>query len=121
MTTEEGNKLIAEFMGGKPYYLDADVITFPMMDNPAQSLNNTTTHHAGKLKYHVSWDWIMGVVNRIEALEKLKGVDELTFYDKKAAIRLLYFTTPITEVWERIIQFITWYNSFINQKPKTNG
>ena len=66
----EGNKLIAEFMGAKPYYLDVNVLSFPMMENPAQSANNTTTHHVSALEYHSSFDWQIPVYSKVTHLLK---------------------------------------------------
>ena len=52
-TIEEGNKLIAEFVGAKLtkgnfYLLDGEILA-----------------HEADLKYHTSWDWLMPVVEKI--------------------------------------------------------
>lgn len=63
LETLEGNKLIAEFM-------DVTRIENGSYDLPQFGRvfagNYKTEYIAQELKYHVSWDWLMPVVNKIE-------------------------------------------------------
>jgi len=118
----ENNRIIALFMGAKPYYLDNDVLTYPMMENPAQSKNLTTTHHVNDLRYHLSWEWIMPVIEKIEQLYKKsfpnnEDFKRIFFEEKKLPnaefmnVIALPLSTSIDEVYKEVIKFITWYNN----------
>lgn len=69
MKIEEGNKLIAEFMGCKISKDRATCrgvkYTFPYNKNESKHL----TH----LAYNSSWDWLMPVVEKIEVLDDSKN------------------------------------------------
>lgn len=134
MTTEkiiEGNKAIAEFMGAV-FYNDTPMIM-------RQTINSPTTGNiitcADKLKYHSSWDWIMPVVEEIEALE----VDAAPLPPSATPVpkRIYWFSiqqsnvvvgkdfsiesifelydykkkgiTKIQAVWQAVVQFIQWH------------
>ena len=60
----ENNKLIAEFMGAKMVvenYNGINIIEFP----------DKSTKDLRELKYHLSWDWLMQVVEKIENLQEI--------------------------------------------------
>lgn len=59
--------------------------------------------HPNDLKYHSSWDWIHGAIEKAHDECKLHPAG-LRFFD-----RLTIFST-INQVWERLVQFINWYN-----------
>tara|TARA_R100000900_G_C3333803_1_gene163896 strand:+ start:917 stop:1204 length:288 start_codon:yes stop_codon:yes gene_type:complete len=54
MNTQENNKLIAEFMG----------IVYPKLNNVIV-IDNVVIKE-DELQYHLSWDWLMPVVEKIE-------------------------------------------------------
>lgn len=98
---DQGNKIIAEFMG------------MPIEPQNAE--------------YHTSWDWLMPVVEKIETMpdmwSKIIGENKLfqcsiEHFDWSEAILVQSETSKIIATWEAIVQFITWYNS---QTPKQNG
>ena len=71
----EGNKLIAEFMGGEnhpfliPYIPEPDDIWFSVENHPEERHpDNGSMWKLNELKYHSSWDWLMPVVEKIESL-----------------------------------------------------
>lgn len=75
MSTEivEGNKLIAEFMGGelreKSYWIRdkyVDAIFFDVFESDGR---DTNVYIPICLRYHESWSWIMPVVEKIESLK----------------------------------------------------
>lgn len=89
------------------------------------------THNAlPEMKYHESWDWLMPVVERIE-----RDISKKPFYGFTVEIRdhyccivchekgrqdgvvcsTPYLTKPeskILAVWNMVVEFIKWYNSF---------
>lgn len=124
----EGNCMIGLFMGAKPYFLNNNVLIFPMFENPAQSGNLTTAHRADELKYNYSWDWLMPVVEKIESL----GYDTNIFTDEDGCQCMIWKqglsykrkpedliienvpakrTDKIGIVWKAVIFFIKWFNS----------
>ena len=77
-TTEQKNRMIAEFMGFKP---ENEVVNFAQPDGytraksviayqiePKRTDGFTNLTHDFMLKYHKSWDWLMPVVEKIERL-----------------------------------------------------
>ena len=103
MKTKENNKLIAEFMGRELGYeymvLEKNKWIMP--------------------KYHLSWDWLMSVVDKIEGLGfevRIEGIsckinrilekDSLIVSwvcgDKKGKIGLVHTS---------VLSFIEWYNN----------
>ena len=106
MTTEQGNKLIAEFM-------------------------NKTFQFEEDLKYHSNWNSLMPVVEKIENLNDLI-VDKVwisingrecglwTYFDVKEVLRIgtennkfkvkNTSKSKIESTWRTVIDFIEWYN-----------
>ena len=66
------NKLIAEFMGavGTPKYnpTEWDVYITGCLDVDSDDENAQHFYTPDEMKYHVSWDWLMPVVEKIESL-----------------------------------------------------
>ena len=123
MTPEqnEGNKLIAEFMGynqdglGK-WFKDGILISY----------------HFDYFKYHSSWDWLMPVVEKIEKegyeisissqMEYIND-DTETYWHQDCCIssdnQEIVNTTgksKINSVYAAVVQFIQWYNTQ-NKQP----
>ena len=98
------NELIAEFMGFEPY---------------KSELGNTFQHRdlmgifggAGiKFKYNSSWDWLMPVVEKIDALN-VTNVDLSEWYYNRDNILDLQINSKIKDVYEAVVEFIKWHNS----------
>ena len=105
MTTEQGNKLIAEFMGGtldspgSPYYYFLE-----------------KGKYETELKYHSSWDWLMPVVEKIETLNNSCTLviieDERCHIDTQNGFELdSVGCTKIEATYNAVVRFIEWYNN----------
>jgi hypothetical protein len=130
MNTAEGNKLIAEFMGGildkKNYarnnyrFKEPFFIWIPQGENYPEHIETLYSVHKSKLQYHSSWNWLMPVVEKIRNDHYI----EISFYgdynkcliictkaDKMIMLqRSLKDNTTIEIVWQAVIQFLEWYN-----------
>jgi len=126
-TTEitEGNKLIADFMGVKEtvayydnygqqtpcYYTDNNLYRSPTFGSPNKSLKN----FLGASKYHESWDWLMPVVEKIEAMGFDIHIDpknRCMIFNGNKNVRIdTSIGSKIESVWCAVIAFIKWYNT----------
>src|SRR5688572_1146036 len=105
MSIEEGNFLIAEFMGqcgleGK------SIPNLGIVRNAA--------------KYHSSWDWLMPVVEKVEWMDSDKIDSRITierqhctvyfhFYDGEKYEWMFGGAPKKENVWKSIVRFIQWY------------
>lgn len=88
----EGNKILAEFMGGKLDSPDSKHYYFIERGR-----------YESKLFYHSSWDWLMPVVEKI--LNICQENDEMEkYYTITDAI------PDIESVWLACVEFVKWYN-----------
>lgn len=111
MTQEEileGNKLIAEFMGYdyfKNHYIHRDSNT---------PIGNMFTED--KIQYHSSFDWLMPVVEKIEALGYSVFIQNDCCWLRvaRAGMKIPIIThlsdNKITSTYKAVIEFIKWYN-----------
>ena len=110
----EGNRLIAEFMGIESYESGG-------YTNFIYSDDNHRTHV--DLGYHESWGWLMPVVEKIEGIEdadgemydvRIMGNDaEIVTFDGDVIIQMGVYdpkSSKIDAVWMTIVDFIKWYN-----------
>ena len=96
------NKLIAEFMGmANERHSDGRYLFTTDIDE----LNGTDTRFWEELYFHVSWDWLMPVVERIEQV--MQGVPQQMLH--------LSLYSTIDEVYAQVVEFIKEYNQ-IKQK-----
>ena len=119
MTTEEGNKLIAVFMGIE--------ILNDWDDPDAINKISATSMLPKQIKYHSSWSWIMPVVEKIEGKEIDLNVSVVVKNERckiyrhkdsdyeQAITPLVIGENKIDAVYKSVIQFIQWYNE---QKTK---
>lgn len=102
-----GNKLIAEFMGKN--YMDTD-------DGERGYLFPLNGHFNRRLtplfmSYHKSWDWLLEVVKKIEALEIDSNELIGDIFDS-------FLCIDLERTWQSVIKFITWYNTNNTPNPK---
>lgn len=108
---QEGNNLIAKFMGAK-------LVPHPTVNckewtgyTPIEGLLQSTTLH-----FHDDWNWLMPVVEKIEKEKHPVFIssNNCTIYERTGKnhgfIIDKYGISKINACWQAIIQFIKWYN-----------
>ena len=130
MKTQETNKLIADFMGGKceeqPHYplkneknfpnvTYKEVCTLPLETLPSMYQFGIFSIH--KLQYHTSWDWLMPVVEKIEGLGFEFFIVENRFkinHNTDQSIENVTYAEggdKLSITYQGIVQFIEYYNN----------
>ncbi len=116
-TIQENNLLIAKFMGGTITNIKGlqKPMIYPIMGG---------THYVDKLKYHLSFDWLMPAIEKISLLNTFnKGfMGVSTQYYKRCIVHcykneqrvhtidILDSVTNLDATYQAVIQFINWYN-----------
>jgi len=111
MDVEIGNKLIAEFMGGRYFEIGGIMgTTYQYRD----LIHKGDYYYPNELKYHTSWDWLMPVVEKIEklGLGYFKYHYTWSYYNFKG--NCLWYKNNnekgIMNLFFEVIEFIKWYN-----------
>lgn len=113
----EGNKLIMEFMELKPterkdmYSISQHHYTC-LENTPEMALSG----FASIAKYHKSWDWLMPVLERIEAKGYrweigMSPISSQYHYCKIWSIGTIERVYLLDAVYDAVLEFIKWYNS----------
>lgn len=104
-TIEEGNKLIAEFMGrcGKVnkhlYWVNIPSVKWVTVE---------------QMQFHTSWDWLMPVVEKIQITNQCdiiihaKNIVDASY---NSQTQLYYTGSLLQNVWQAVVEFIEWYNA----------
>jgi hypothetical protein len=100
MTTQEGNKLIAEFL-----QLESRKPSWSMA---IQFNRNGYWIPVGTLEYHTSWDWLRPVIDKIFEYA-------LAYPEETHKVIDMRIVVNIDAAWEKSVEFI----KFINSKTKT--
>jgi len=95
MQKEEGNKLIAEFMGLKENSMLTEAIGKPMY-----KLQNKTSD----ARYDKSWDWLMSVVKKMNQTELWEEYNI-------GNLSILLVSADIKATYKAVIEFINQYNT----------
>ena len=122
MTNEEiieGNKLIAEFMGGK-FRKSKDKNT---LNKYFDLKDKGYFYYENEIRYHTSWDWIMPV---LEKIEQLGCIIEISYslvcmcricvigIKHEKAFNIINDNNgglePIIAIYKSVVEFIKWYN-----------
>lgn len=107
---EEGNRLIAEFMGWKKETRMWRMHERVVYSSNSKVLNNTSYDGSStvkSMKFHKSWDWLMPVVEKIQD----RGLTVQT-----TALNP-YVNTDIKDVWGKTIDVIKMINKRRNKNP----
>ena len=108
----DGNILIAEFMGGKEWLLKTHW----------KGIYSIEYHQwfPSELNFHSSWDWLMPVIQKIEATKNYGVRVQITtdgtsiiLYLKEGTKSFDYSAknSKIESVWLSVTTFIKWHNS----------
>ena len=104
--TTENNKIIAKFMGAT---LTKDLqIMYPVYEGDSSYVKD--------LKYHLDWNWLMEVVEKIENLgykvdiSKWENSQYCGIYLNGKKISGNETNTKIEAVYNACLEFIKWYN-----------
>lgn len=89
----EGNKLIAEFMGLKPFQDSRYGTLWP------DPLGSKTSQF--DLKYHTSWDWLKPVIDEI-------FLYAIAYPEQVKPVREMKIVVGIIPAWERVVAFVKW-------------
>lgn len=120
MDTVQLNKLIAVFMGAEHRPQDRrynEHLYFDGKCAPPVNYIDANRKWAKKqeeyiialsdldnLQYHTSWDWLRPVIERVATCR-------LAYPEEAAKVCDMHITVNIDAAWEKIVQFITWYNT----------
>lgn len=107
-TTQENNRLIAEFMGGKDQSRLIGGANEILFESPSYGGSKPSKVYTPftSLKYHTSWDWLMPV--GAKCLEKSLSLRQYPFIDIK--IKEAVQTFEIEATYQAVVEFIEWYN-----------
>ena len=93
-TTEENNKLIAEFMECFP--LEKDI--YSHTNEKGEKINQSY------YRYNKEWNWLIPVMSKLTSLDEFSNYPNVsTFWD-------VYCQLDITTVFEEVVSCIKWYN-----------
>jgi hypothetical protein len=95
---QEGNKLIAEFMG----YKRNDGYSGDFARLKHWNIEPFGWHDDEQLKYHSSWDWLMPVVKKCCICNNKRG---MTIFNQND-----FYIGDIDAVWQSAVHFIKRYN-----------
>jgi len=117
MNTTESNKLIAEFMGWKQVTSHGSLVWDRPKIDSQKPLFGELVDKKENGKYHSSWDWLMPVVERIEAdyqhsvsicwqhcIVSNAGYNKMEFGIELAS------STKLDATYNAVVEFIKWYN-----------
>jgi hypothetical protein len=104
MNTQEKNELIAEFMGLK----DGDKYLSPSLEE-TESIGLGMYVDSDEMRYHISWDWLMGKNSVVEKIDDLFGnTDEVDDMINVVHNAVLQFNIRTTH--QAVVEFINQYN-----------
>ena len=116
-TIEEGNKLIAEFMGarrttfsggieGHTYWHEDDNVAGRSGHFP----NGATNYADYSQGYNTSWDWLMAVIKNIDSIaNEVMSFEEFDNYRTQFAMIDKPSKFSIEDVHKQVVEFIEGY------------
>lgn len=126
METIDKNRLIETFMTGRIPFDDGNLMG-ELRGSPGYE-NWHMIVKSDELEYHTSWDWLMPVVEKIEAIPGIYFdiYREATIVKHQPAEFKAWGVTEynqeskIAHVYEAAVKFIQWYNSNTPNHESTN-
>jgi len=118
---QDGNRLIAEFMGGKYHELEnifsdpIKVMWFLPGNNPNPHCTSGTYKRLTELEYNVRWDWLMRACKRFDGftLKDFKTSSQWTNYKILCDnIDDAVTTYDIEKAFSALVKGIEWYKHF---------
>jgi hypothetical protein len=118
-TLEEKNRMIAEFMGHEEEQTESGEFVYAIEFQNPEKLNDIQVEFfcAHEFKYHISWDWLMPVVEKIESFEGTHGnnykftiQNETSYIDCTNIISSPSVKSKIESTYETVFRFIEFYN-----------
>lgn len=112
MNTTENNKIIAEFM--ELSYCEK----YQFEGWYTNHEHNYRICDFDGLKYHLDWNWLMEVVEKIEGLEGKKYYVVIkhvqckfsNYYTEETIANVIHTHNKIESVYLACVEFIKWYN-----------
>lgn len=105
------NKLIAEFMG-------LPTETMGVKQEVIYCMNQDDWYFADNLNYHLSWNWLMPVVEKIESLgyeftivENRCKVSNNTDHSVEELFHIETIGSKLDTTYDAVVQFINQYNN----------
>ncbi len=89
----EGNRIIAEFMGGKFTLIKSHTPNVSFKKHPRYDRNfNSLSMHPKLLSYHKSWDWLLPAYHKLstklrEKSDKIKSDKSCSWVSKQADLK----------------------------------
>lgn len=126
---EEGNKMIAEFMGAEMPASSKDAdgnIRSCSLVYKGVRVDYIGNSGYGEFKFHSSWDWLMPVVEKIQSIDitpapnysgyrieiVVQGYVKITGFPMTGIFTNVSVEgSLIKAVWLAVIKFIQWYNN----------
>ena len=132
-----GNKLIAEFIGAK------ETVEGYWIEFPYKIAGHVLACHIKEMSFHLSWDWLMPIVNKIEGIDEdncdfhimicktftrvVYDYDNYTmdvdignkedFYSSfKEYKHVIFHNDKTATTWCAVVRFIEWWNNFSKNK-----
>lgn len=113
MTVEESNKLIAEFMGlikdqDTPWYRLISDNSLERLPHNVITWSTSKSVHETQMCYHISWDWLMPVLDKIKDICFSDEGEET--YDSEEFYAIRDCIPDIGSTYRAILDFIVKYN-----------
>jgi hypothetical protein len=115
---EASNILIAEFMElENPFNENTDttLYRYKCIDEKGEYQFDIELH---EMRYHLSWDWLMPVVDKIESLRDENGnayrftIDMGNAQIEGTNIEIVGGSCKLDTTYQAVVEFINWHNEY---------
>jgi hypothetical protein len=107
-TLEEKNRMIVEFMGHEEEQTESGEFVYAIEFQNPEKLNDIQVEFfcAHEFKYHISWDWLMPVIQEIKLSIEISD----RFYEALDRLDNSLMDINIQQTYENVVDIIEWYN-----------